>query len=120
MKRRKKRSRSRPLPLTDELRHLLERQREHFRETFGREPAPTDPVWFDPDTDELHPLDPDRVETDIVRAVEQAGIDPALIYAYWRTGRMVTQDTMRLLSPSERAEWDAALEEYEALRARRN
>lgn len=120
MKRRKKRAKRRRIPATKEVRQILERQRERFREKFGREPGPDDPIFFDPDEAEPRPFEFDPTDTAIVKAMEAAGIDPALIYAYRRTGLLVSQGNLHLLSDKDLAEWQAALEEYEALRARRN
>ena len=41
-----------------------------------------------------------------------AGIDPALIYAFKKTGRIVTATNKRLLSGQEIAEWEDAIDEY--------
>jgi hypothetical protein len=56
---------------------------------------------------------PEQVEHLTVQAMKEAGIDPALIYAYEQTGRLVTEDNRRLLSEADLAEWDAPIEEYE-------
>jgi hypothetical protein len=55
---------------------LLE-QRKAFVEKFGREPGPDDPVFFDPDKDLPTPIDPDRLDADLEKAIRDAGIDPA-------------------------------------------
>jgi hypothetical protein len=49
----------------------------------------------------------------MVETMKRAGIDPALIYAYEKTGRLVTEDNQQLLSNADLAEWEAAIEEYE-------
>lgn len=116
---RRKRPRRRSIPLNDETAALFEQQLARFREKFGREPAPGDPVLFDPDAGEPRPMDPAALETAMVEAMEQAGIDPAKIYAFRRTGRIVTEDNVRVLSQQDLDEWQAAIEEYER-RAPRN
>lgn len=70
--------RSRTIPLAPEVVAQLEKQRQLFREKFGREPGPNDPVFFDPDAAEPKPLDIDRVETELAAAMAKAGIDPAI------------------------------------------
>lgn len=42
--------------LTEQEVELFRLQKEHFREKFGRDPGPEDPVFFDPDADEPRPL----------------------------------------------------------------
>lgn len=44
---------------------LLEEHRQAFREKFGREPGPGDPVFFDPDADEPRRLDPVKVRREM-------------------------------------------------------
>jgi hypothetical protein len=48
----------------------------------------------------------------ICEAMAGAGVDPALIYAFLKTGRLLTTQNLDCLSPSELAEWDLAIEEY--------
>jgi hypothetical protein len=49
----------------------------------------------------------------MVEDMRAAGLDPAFIYAYEKTGRLVTEDNQQLLSDADLAEWDAAIEQYE-------
>jgi hypothetical protein len=42
------------MPLSDEMMKILEQQREKFRQKFGRDPGPEDPVFFDPSVDAPH------------------------------------------------------------------
>jgi len=48
-----KKARSRTVRLNSKQREILERQREKFLRKFGREPGPTDPIFFDPNVDDL-------------------------------------------------------------------
>src|SRR6266403_1436297 len=52
--------------------------------------------------------------------LKKAKVNPAKIHAVRRTGRIITRDNWRLLSPQDRAAWQAALEEYKALWKQRN
>jgi hypothetical protein len=56
---------------------------------------------------------PEQVEHMTVQAMKAAGIDPAIIHAYEKTGRLVTEDNQHLLSEADLDEWQAAIEEYE-------
>ncbi len=43
---------------------------------------------------------------------KESCVDPALIYAFKKTGRLVTEKNQRFLSQREMAEWTDAVEEY--------
>ena len=116
----RRRKKSRAIKMDEELRRALERQLERFREKFGREPGPGDPVFFDPDADDPRPLDPAPVEARIVAAMQAAGIEPAKIHAFRRTGLIPTAENAQHLSAQDREDWQLALEEYRALEERRN
>jgi hypothetical protein len=90
----------------------LEEQKKLFREKFGREAGPDDPIFFDPGAEIPKPLDEDKVRATMMDAMASAGIDPALIYAFRRTGRIISEFNLHLMSPEDLAEWQAALDEY--------
>jgi hypothetical protein len=50
----------------------------------------------------------------MVEDMKAAGIDPAFIYAFEKTGRLVTEQNRHLLPESALDEWQAAVEEYQA------
>jgi len=100
------------ISVSQEMVELLEEQRQKFIQKYGREPGPHDPVFFDMPH-------PEQVEHMTVQAMKEAGLDPAFIYAYEKTGRVVTEDNLHLLSEADLAEWDAAIEEYEAKQRKR-
>src|SRR5262249_23623077 len=79
-------------PMNDEMTDLLEQQRQKFIDKYGREPGPNDPVFFD-----LPPVE--QIEFQTVQAMKKAGIDPAIIYAYEKTGgRPITEQNRHLIS----------------------
>jgi hypothetical protein len=94
------------VPMSQEMVDLLEGQRQKFVEKYGREPGPNDPVFFDMPH-------PEQIEHMMVEDLKAAGLDPALIYAYEKTGRLVTEANQQLLSEADLAEWDAAVKDYE-------
>jgi HEPN domain-containing protein len=51
---------------------LLRAQRENFREKFGRDPGPEDPVFFDPEADEPRPLSQEKIDQ-IASLAEELG-----------------------------------------------
>ena len=98
--------------LSAEGQQLIERQLEAFRKKFGRYPGPDDPVFFDPDEDKPVPLSDEEYERAVVAAMPQAGLDPAVIYAFRRTDKMVTDSNKHLMSKKELRQWNDAIEEY--------
>jgi hypothetical protein len=53
-----------------------------------------------------------RVRASAVEAMRTAGIRPALVYAYERTGLIVTRDNRALLSAADLDEWEDAIAEF--------
>jgi hypothetical protein len=49
----------------------------------------------------------------MVEDMKAAGLDPAFIYAFERTGLLVTEQNQHLIPDNDLAEWDAAVGEYE-------
>ncbi|HYT95012.1 MAG TPA: SEC-C metal-binding domain-containing protein [Gemmataceae bacterium] len=99
---------SRSLPLSDEMKTVLEQQKQKFIEKFGREPGPNDPIFFD-----APPVE--QVEFQMVQAMKKAGLNPAFIYAFEKTGGLlVTEANQHLIPEKDLAAWDAAIREYEA------
>jgi len=97
------------------VRELLEKQRAAFRKQFSREPEPTDPIFFDPDCAYPRPLSQrqqDDVEQEILAAMVEVGINPAVVYAVKKTGRIVTAHNQQFLSKEELDEWQDAVKEY--------
>ena len=117
----RKKRQKRPLRLDPEAVDILEKQRLAFRQKFGRDPGPGDPVFFDPDADEPRPFSEQQIgqmDALLLQAMQQTGLDPAKIYTWKRTGRLVTEQNWKQLTREERAEWQAALEEYDELTKR--
>jgi hypothetical protein len=106
---------SKSVPLVPETKDVLEKQSAAFRKKFGREPSGDDPIFFDPDADEPRPLSEaqiDQYQSGIIQAMQTANIPGELIYAFQKTGRLVTEDTMPLLTDEELEEWNKAIAEY--------
>ena len=93
------------IPIAPELKELLQIQLERFREHFGREPGPNDPIFFD-----QPPLE--HSEFYAVRDMRRAGLAPELVYAFEKTGLLVTDMNQDLIPEKDLEEWDAAIEEY--------
>lgn len=98
------------IPMSDELTDFIEKQKWKFQKQQGRNFGPNDKMFFD-----APPLE--HIEHFMVEAMKKAGLDPALIYAFEKTGLLVTEENQDLLPERDLAEWSAAIEEYEALQA---
>ena len=104
---------SRHIPLSPEALEAIERQLEAFRRKFGRDPNDNDPVLFDPDADDPVPLSDEKYERMMIEAMAEVGISEAMIFAFKRTGRIVTEGNKHLLTPEELREWNDAIDEYQ-------
>lgn len=102
----------RVVPLFEEGRQVLQGQRETFVKKQGREPRPEERVFEDVPHAEY-------LEHVMVETMKKAAIRPELIYAYEKTGRIVTEANQRFLTKAQRAEWKAALLEYRSKFSRR-
>ncbi|MFD4306062.1 hypothetical protein ACFWRY_25535 [Streptomyces albidoflavus] len=74
-------------------REALESQLQAFREKFGREPGPDDPLFFDPDAEEPTPLTEEYFAdmlSELAVKASEIGIDPAYFLAAREVGYMVT------------------------------
>jgi SEC-C motif len=95
------------IPMSSEVSEILGRQKQKFIDKYGREPGPDDPVFFD-----MPPLE--HIEHEMVQAMQAAGLDPAFIYAFEKTGLLVSEQNQHLISDQDLAQWQAALDEYQA------
>jgi hypothetical protein len=88
---------------------------EPFQSKFGREPGPGDPLFFEPDADVPQPPTTVR-QNELIAAMLQimlnSGIDPAFAYAFQKTGLLLTEDNVNLLTAAELARWDDAIAEF--------
>lgn len=90
----------------------IQEQLEAFRAKFGRDPLPHEPIFFDPEKDVPSPMDPGVAEAEVLEAMKAAGIRPEIIYAYKKTGLLLSEE-MRDIYPAEvQEEYQAAIAEY--------
>lgn len=81
-----------------------------FRERFGREPGPEDPIFAGLGH-------PEHVEAWMVDLMKQANIPPEFTYAFEKTGRIVTESNKKFIPDTELQEWyDAVREGLEKLK----
>jgi hypothetical protein len=82
----------------------LEGQLAAFREKFGREPEPNDPLFFDPDADEPTRLRREYVDDMLLEFAERApamGIDPAYFHAWRELGYVVSEENRSMFTVAE-------------------
>lgn len=95
---------------------LLKEQFEAFCKKFGQDPKADDPIFFDSESAEPTPL-PDSAMagafSELEAALDEIGAPPAVIYAFRKTKRLVTEENQQYLSTPEQEEWDAAICEYQ-------
>ncbi|HKV90941.1 MAG TPA: hypothetical protein VJW20_00185 [Candidatus Angelobacter sp.] len=101
--------------MTKQMREILEEQRKRFRQKFGRDPRPDDPVIWDESAAEPTPASEEDIHQTILSALIKAGSRPEFIYAFNKTGRLVTESNQHLLTPAEYQEWVDAVEEFRRL-----
>jgi len=115
LNRRARQVQSRTVEMMPEVANALRQQKQLFKEKFGRQPDPDDPLFFDPEADTPQGMNDETIDKLTIDAMVKAGIDPSYIYAYKKTGLLVTTDNWEKLSPEDQAEWMAAISEAENL-----
>ncbi len=104
------------IEMNAEMKTLIETQLQAFRDKFGREPGPHDPIFFDPDSDVPREIPMRKFEemrtTMISHGLREGSLPPEIAFAYWATERLLTADSIHLVSPAERREWEDAVQEY--------
>jgi len=103
------------IPLSPKLAEGIQKQFQRFTEKFGRPPGPEDPIFFDPSADEPRPVIDEVMDQHMLEAMHKAGVRPEMIYAYQKTGRIVTQENRKLLTKAELKEWTDAVDEWHRL-----
>jgi hypothetical protein len=107
----------RTIPLHPQAREVVAQQHKLFKETFGREPGPNDPIFFDPDiTDRPVPISKEKMDKqfdEMCDAVAKSGqAPPEIVHAMRKTRRIVTVENVKHLTAADRKEWMDAVNEY--------
>jgi hypothetical protein len=102
--------------MSNEMIQILEEQKQRFRQKFGRDPRPEDPVFWDESSELPTPMSIEDIHQTILAALITAGSPPEFIYAFDKTGRIVTESNMHLLTPEEYHEWVDAVEEFRRIK----
>jgi len=92
------------IPMSQEMADFFKRQKERREKQLGR-PLRGDDTVFDPnDVIDMHNKMPGYME--------KAGIRPELIYAFSKTGFLLTEENRNLMPDSQVQEWEDAIDEY--------
>ncbi|GAB2509470.1 hypothetical protein [Nocardia heshunensis] len=100
--------------LTDESRDLLESQVDRFRQKFGRDPSPDEPIFFDPDADEPSFMDPIIVD-EMWQSLAESTDSPlvrAFALAASEVGYIVTEENEGHFSKREKEAFSNAVERH--------
>jgi hypothetical protein len=103
------------VPIDHATAEAITQQERLFREKFGREPGPEDPLFFNLVSSVPEFLNTESQEETwraLVQAAGESGMDPALVFAMNKTGRIVTEQNMRFLTDADIQEWNDAVDEY--------
>ena len=93
----------------------LTRLRAEFIARFGREPAPGEPLVFDPASDVPAPFRHPDVKDHVHAAMVAAQVPPHILFAYERTGLLLSKEAAPKLPAEKREAYRAALDEFAAL-----
>lgn len=97
------------MPMTPELKRIQARADADFRRHFERDPGPGAPLLL-----AKYLFSEQDLERETVAAMTAAGIDPAIIYAYKKTGYLQSESHLHRYTGSAIAEWDEAISEFDA------
>ena len=87
-------------------------QRERFIEQFGRPPAPDEPLFFDPDSDEPTTISPVELERASVAQLEALDVSAAWIYATQHTDGLLPMLDGSFRNDDDRRQWNEAISRY--------
>lgn len=96
------------VPLSKAALEVLGQGKREFFRHFEREPGDGDPIFL-----AKYFASSEDLEIEGVRLMEEAGIRPALIYAYKKTGYILTEENSHIATGAAIKEWEEAIREFE-------
>lgn len=99
---------------SEELSSDFEESRERFKAKFGRDQLPSDPLFWDESSDTPEPVDVQKITDNLASLMGEAGLDPAYVYAFRKTGMFLTESNVELFSDEDLQEFQEAVDEYNA------
>jgi hypothetical protein len=97
----------RAAPLQPDVAALFPELQRAFMERHGRRMQPDDLLVGPEDPKELL-----EFQAKVVKIMREDGIAPSLIYAFEKTGILLTEENRRMMPTSQVEEFEAAVEEY--------
>ncbi len=98
---------TRTMPLHPEVAALIPELERDFQERHGRPMGPDDLLFGPEHRDQLL-----EFQAKMVRAMHEDGVAPSLIYAFEKTGILLTDENRHMMPTSQVEEFEAAVEEY--------
>ena len=98
------------IPMSKEVSDLLKQRCADLEQKLGRPLKPDDRLF-----PELADLNDEEAKQMMIDTMQKVGTRPVLIYAFEKTGLMVTDSNKHLIADVDLAAWDVAVEEYYAL-----
>src|SRR5262249_35767049 len=83
------------IPLSPELAKSIQEQFQRPPESCGRPRGRDAPLFSDPRDDDPRPIIDEVLDQHMLKAIQKAGARPAIIYAYQKTGRLVTRENRK-------------------------
>ena len=93
----------------------LTRLRAEFIARFGREPRADEPLIFDPASDVPVPFRHANVKPKVHAAMVAAAVPAHILYAYERTGLLLSKEAASNAAPEKLDAYRAAMDEFAAL-----
>lgn len=96
------------VPLSQVALEVLDRGRQEFITHFEREPCNGDPIFL-----AKYLASPEDLEIEGAELLGKSGASPALVYAYKKTGYILTEENSKIATGAAIQEWEDAIREFE-------
>ena len=90
-----------------------------FKRKFGRDPRPGEPVFFDPDEDTPTEMTEERLNRDMLEMMEETGFPPEFIYAFKKTGLLISEENKDHVPKADLDAWEAAIDYFDEIERKR-
>lgn len=100
----------RTIPITDQTAEALQAHVQRLERDKGGPLAPDDLLF-----PELAEASEEAVREQLVAAMRDADLDPALVYAFQQTGMLLSEETLAQVPEGDRQAWLQAIREFRAM-----
>jgi hypothetical protein len=100
----------------NEFRRLLEEQKDRFKAKFQRDPAPREPLFFDPDQDQPVPIPREKLSPELSEFFTLASLHAALVFAQVKVGFFLSPLNYDVATDEQSVAWDEAVREFAYLK----